>query len=167
MRLVLWAWAFTLVVILLVVVALRLAGWNLVVVSSPSMAPSIPRDSLAITSPVDAKDVEVGDVIEFRDQTQLLILHRVVEVIDVDGVRRFRTKGDRNGDADPGLANEADLRRRLRWSVAGVGPVVDQLRFPRGLLWLALVALPAASLSHLAARRERGSPRHAKRARTL
>jgi signal peptidase len=124
-----------------------IAGWRLEVIRSTSMSPTVPKDSLTAVVTTDPRRVEEDDVIAFRDpmDRRRVLLHRVIEVVvKEDGSRFFRTRGDGNRTADPLLAQEDDVRGRLRWHVPKIGAVAWRLRPPAGLLML--VGLPGLLL---------------------
>jgi len=150
-----WIWAAVVAVLLVALVFATTAGWQFSAVRSASMAPAVPRDSLAITTDIDPAEIEIGDIVTFRADSGAVVMHRVVEILDVNGVLRFRTQGDRNDDPDPGLTREDAIERRMRWSVSNMGAVTASLRPPGGLLWL--VVLPGLLLTIAQRPRNRGS----------
>lgn len=92
------------VTILLVVAALGLACWfafsavsgaTLITFRTGSMSPTMPQGALAISLPVSASEIEVGDVITVQRAGEALpVTHRVVGIAEIE---------DR-------AANEADIR---------------------------------------------------------
>lgn len=96
----------------LVVAALGLACWfaysavsgaTLITFRTGSMSPTMPQGALAVSVPVSASEIEVGDVITVQRAGEALpVTHRVIEI---DKVR-------------PRAANEADIRA----SAPGAGP---------------------------------------------
>ncbi|MGH2760558.1 MAG: signal peptidase I [Actinomycetota bacterium] len=127
-----------------------LAGWRLEVIATPSMEPTVPRQSIAVVVPIVARHVQEGDVISFRDPSDRRRgrLHRIVEVVDrresqAAGIY-FRTQGDANATADPLLVPDDDLRGRMRWHVPKLGAVAWVLRPPIGLL--VLLGAPGVAL---------------------
>jgi len=139
-----WAWLLATAIVLIALVGLRLAGGQVDLIESNSMAPSVPIDSVAITLPADPVELVVGDVITFRNGEDRLVMHRVTEVLEAGDVRRFRTKGDANRTTDPLLVHENGVQRQLWFSVGGAGPVARAAQFPMGIFWFAV--LPALLL---------------------
>lgn len=97
---------------LIVVAALGLACWfvfsavggaSLITFRTGSMSPTMPQGAVAVTVPVRAPDIAVGDVVTVqRAGESTPVTHRVVEI----------------GDIRPRAENEADLRA----SAPGSGP---------------------------------------------
>ena len=98
--------AITLLLIIQIVIALSnkttpsVFGYSVFSVESPSMEPEYMTGDLVFVKLVDASEINRGDVITFRrsDKQELIITHRVVSYIDVDGERFFTTLGDNNHD---------------------------------------------------------------------
>ncbi|MDH3308212.1 MAG: signal peptidase I [Acidimicrobiia bacterium] len=83
-------------------------GVQPVIVSGPSMSPSLDVGDLVVVRNVPPGDVAVGDVIRFR-QGQLPVIHRVVMVEDGGAQIVFVTRGDANNVEDePVLASNVD-----------------------------------------------------------
>lgn len=131
-----------------------LGGWRLLAVESESMAPAIPRRSLAVVSPVAASAVGPGDVIVFHDPVdrRRRVLHRVVSVVD-EG-RAFVTRGDANQADDPMSVPARLVTGRLRWHLPGVGAAAAALAPPGGLV--VLIGGPLLALALTETRRARG-----------
>ena len=123
-----------------------LRDWSLHIVESGSMAPAIPRDSVAAISPVNGRDVAVGDVVafSFADSPDVTVIHRVVERIEQGDVVFFRTKGDANARPDLRLVPAAAVQGEVTFDLRGAGVVARQLHPP--WTWLVLVGGPLALL---------------------
>ena len=130
-----WAWIVrigTLVAVALALLILlpSLLGFQRYVIESGSMEPTLPVGSVVYSKPVDADDLEVGDIISFKPPPEYgidkVVTHRVVDiqrahvsterpdagapekqVIEsgpkpgAETRRVFTTKGDANKDPDP------------------------------------------------------------------
>jgi signal peptidase len=134
---------------LVLLLAPRLLGANLLVVLSQSMEPNIPMGSIVVSQPVEAADeIGVGDVITFQasgpDGDPALITHRVVEIVDNGIGVHFRTQGDAVDDPDMFLVSSNNLVGRVWFSLPLVGYLIAFIRTPVG--YLALAGLPAMML---------------------
>lgn len=130
----LWIWFAVLGLVVAALGAAFLGGWRLDVVTSDSMAPELPKDSLAVTSPVRPRAVHKDDVVAFRDPLDRshIVLHRVVRVVGRGENLAFRTQGDANATPDPLLVPATDLRSRLRFHVPRLGAAVRVASSPVG-----------------------------------
>jgi len=134
-----------------------IAGWQLDVVQSGSMAPLMQRNSLAVVAPILSADVHRGDVIAFRDPTRagVRVIHRVNRVYEQHGRRYFETKGDANLTPDSWLVASHDINGRLVWQARHVGVMVRALATPLGPVLLIGVPLAGLLLSEVAGLRNR------------
>jgi signal peptidase len=124
------------------IVAPRLLGWQLHMVLSGSMAPTLGLGSVVAVEPLPAARVEVGDVITFSRRSGIPVTHRVVDVIDSGGSRQFLTKGDANEDPDPEPRPAGAVVGEVQVHVPYMGYLAYWLRQPLGLLLL--LVLPGA-----------------------
>ena len=101
---IIWVALFSVVVVFSLFTHIApMTGRDLFTIAGGSMEPSIPLGSLVIASPVDAASVSVGDVITIRADNNVVITHRVTQVVDNADGHFFQVKGDANAAADPGL----------------------------------------------------------------
>jgi signal peptidase len=90
------------------------------VVLSGSMQPALDPGDITFVDSVEAEAIERGDVINFKRASDTrTTTHRVIEVVEQDGERAFRTKGDNNEDPDQGVVTSGELRGRVM-TVGGV-----------------------------------------------
>lgn len=118
--------------------AVALTGLSFVVVTTGSMAPTIPAGGLAVTHRVPAADLDDGDVVTVpRAGSSLPVTHRVVAVDRVPGdtaARSLTLRGDDNtsDDRDPYVVRDAGL---VLAHAPGLGSVLVAVSSPpaRGL----------------------------------
>lgn len=90
------------VVSILAVAGAFLFGLRPVVVISGSMEPGIPVGSVIFVQSVPVSEVAVGDVVTVERPRNLgLVTHRVVEIVDAEGVVALELQGDANASPDP------------------------------------------------------------------
>lgn len=128
-------------------VCTALTGASLVIFRTGSMSPTIPQGSIAVSLPIPAADIAVGDVVTVqRAPGELPVSHRVVEVrtpadaasaklpgaepIPADA-RELVLQGDANATVDtrPYVVREA---RRIVFSAPGVGAALSVAQSPIG-----------------------------------
>lgn len=138
--------------ITLIAAALLPLGWHayaaatdatLISFRTGSMAPTMPQGSIAISHPVTADEIEVGDVVTVRrDDARLPVTHRVVDVLPVADdttARDLVLRGDDNEHNDPYPYTVTEARR-VDWAMPGVGNAIMLLQSPFGMGLLVLVA---------------------------
>jgi len=149
-------WAlFGVAAILLVLVAAAVLpvfmGNRTLVILSGSMDPSIPIGAAITAQPVASQDLQIGDVIVFsRDaDSQVPIVHRIVDIRDEDGRLHYTTRGDANGSADMTEITLPATAWRVGYNVPLAGYVIAFAASPPGIL--SMILIPFAGLIALAA----------------
>ena len=122
-----------------------LGGNTPLIVLTDSMLPEIASGDLIITQHIDPQDVKVNDVIAFFDPAgngSSVVTHRVIEIVEKDGVTKWRTRGDNNNTEDRELVpfeNLVGIYRGTRF--AGAGHVAMFLQTVPGLIVCVLCPL--------------------------
>lgn len=89
---------YTIIVIVIALIS-RVFPIFAIGVGSESMTGALNKGDAVIAYKVKEENIEVNDVIVFQTQDKILI-HRVVEIEEIDGIKHYRTKGDMNGTRD-------------------------------------------------------------------
>ena len=139
-----------------------LFGYHTYTIDGGSMEPSLHKGSVAVTSPTSPRALRIGDIIAWRASPENSpVLHRIVDIKNVDGQLSFVTQGDENGTPDPTPVTLAGPGDRVVYGVPYAGYVLDFAKSTTGRLLLIgaplalLVALVFREGSHVAERRER------------
>lgn len=129
--------------IVLMFIAPQAIGWEAVAVRSGSMEPAVQVGSLLLVGDTAPQQVEVGDVIAFRnpEDPKTRIIHRVVEIVEQDGALSFRTQGDANDIADKQLVPADAVMGRMEFQIAKLGNLAEFLRTTQG--FLLVIGVPA------------------------
>ena len=108
------------------------------IVLTDSMAPDILSGDIIICKQTDADSITVGDDIAFFDPAgngTSIVTHRVIEIVDEDGQRFFRTKGINNNTEDRVLvASEKLVGIYTGVRFAGAGHVALFMQSTPGLI---------------------------------
>lgn len=107
---------------IIIVLALLLAG-HLNVVVSGSMEPAFYRGDIVATINTNTygiqefnpeTDVNVGDVVVYNATWyNEPVIHRVIDVNNINGSKYFTIKGDNNDQADPYLVKPSQIRSKV------------------------------------------------------
>jgi signal peptidase len=120
------------------------------VVLSSSMAPALQAGDAILVDDVSPQRIERGDVVTFEppaghgEYGSDLVTHRVVEVVERDDGRYFRTKGDANAEPDRALVPAENVVGRVSFALPYLGHVVSFANSDAGIL--SLVVVPAVLL---------------------
>lgn len=110
----------------------KLLGYEVLVVQSGSMEPAYHVGSLVYVKPVEPKTLEVGDVITFELSGGVRGTHRIIEVLDENGVLSFRTKGDANAMEDKTLVTSDLLVGEVKFTIPQLGFFITYIQQPPG-----------------------------------
>ncbi len=118
----------------------------LAVVESSSMKPTLEIGDIIITKGVNPYELKVGDIIVYqRTGNNILIVHRIIQIIKTDESLMIRTKGDNNPSPDPWYINEKEVKGLVIFRIPYFGyiPLIFQ-KFPQ--LYIALILLMIITL---------------------
>lgn len=93
------------------------------IVLSGSMEPDINIGDIVIVKQANKEEINVGDVISFSKGNSI-ITHRVVEILDTEGVAQYKTKGDNNNTEDIGMIKYENINGKLSNTIPKLGYLV-------------------------------------------
>lgn len=127
----------TLVVLLAVLlVGVRFLDFQIFSVLSGSMEPTYKTGSLLYVKDVDPLELEEGDVITFVLSDNMIVTHRIVDVIPGEAGSDevyFQTKGDANNVVDGNLVYGPNVIGKPVFSIPGLGYLVNFIQHPPGI----------------------------------
>lgn len=115
-------------------------GYKPFIVMSGSMETTINIGDLVIVKKVNSSNIHTGDIIAFKNGN-IVILHRVKEVINDSGTYKFKTKGDNNNVADDFIVSSDAIEGIFVNKIPGLGSILLFLGKPIGLLMVILVII--------------------------
>lgn len=115
-------------------------GYKPFIVMSGSMETTINIGDLVIVKKVNSGSIHAGDIIAFKNGN-IVISHRVKEVINDSGTYKFKTKGDNNNVADDFIVNSDAIEGIFVNKIPGLGSILLFLGKPIGLLMVILVII--------------------------
>jgi signal peptidase I len=134
-----------LLVLIGVMVAPSLIGFQLEPVLSGSMEPTVHTGALIAIVKTDPTQIKVGDVIGFHATgIDTPVCHRVIEITQTDSGYGFITKGDANNDADPWVIAPKDLIGKVPFNIAWFGFAAKFIKTPAG--FIVLMGIPALAI---------------------
>lgn len=139
------ALTLAIVIALATIVIPKLMGATPYTVLTGSMRPTMEPGALAIVQPVDAAQIQAGDVITYQiaPNEPAVVTHRVIGVnTSTTGERTFTTQGDANSTPDSSPVLPAQIRGSVAYSVPWMGHVNSTLN-AGSRSWLLVVAAGA------------------------
>jgi signal peptidase len=126
------------------VAAQRAYDWEAVIVTGGSMEPTIRLGAVAVVEPVEADNLDLGQIVTFEDPLSQgrLVTHRIVGFTE-DG--DLLTRGDANTENDAAPVPRGSVRSRVLFSIPYLGYLAQGSRSV-GLLGAVLLGLGCLSL---------------------
>jgi signal peptidase len=116
------------------------AGYQVRLVESGSMEPTVPLGSIVFTTQVET--YAVGDIITFkRTVNDEVITHRIVELTDNEEQIIYSTQGDANNVSDRYQVLPQEILGKVVWHLPRIGFVVDFVKKPLG--FSLIIGVPA------------------------
>lgn len=116
-------------------------GYKPMIVLSGSMETSIYTGDLVFVKMVNTNTLKENDIIAFRNETNTVTTHRIVELVKENGNTLFRTKGDNNNTEDAKLVLANEVEGIYVFKISGLGNVLMFLKEPKTLMILLLATL--------------------------
>lgn len=117
-------------------------GISPTVVGSGSMSPEFEAKDLIFIKEVDTSTlVEKEDVICFINDDGNFITHRINRIIEVDGEKRFYTKGDANNAEDIKFVLSEQIQGVYVGKISKFGGVIMFMQTPHGIILVIILLL--------------------------
>ncbi len=113
-------------------------GYKPFMVLSGSMETKIHKGDLIITKIVDPTTLNKKDIIAFRDSQNTVTTHRIIDIVENEGVTYFITKGDNNSSQDQNLVEFEDVEGIYVGRIPGIGSIMDTLAKPTSIIIILL-----------------------------
>lgn len=124
-------------------------GYKPFIVLSGSMETEIYKGDLAIIKTVNKEKLKENDIIAFRDNTNHVVTHRIVEIINKDGSKEFITKGDNNNKNDSDTVKLENIEGKYMFKISKLGNLFLILQKPITLLIILVIIVGSFIISIL------------------
>lgn len=108
-------------------------GWKPFIVLSGSMETQISVGDLVIVKEVDTSTLKKGDIIAFREN-DIVITHRIDDIITEDDKVKYITKGDNNNTRDEGTVLPEQVEGIFICNISGLGNLAIFIQTPIGMI---------------------------------
>ena len=109
---------------------------------------SFPQGALVFaTNPKNGgADLKVGDIVTFKmlednSRQSILVTHRIVEIVDIDGVKKYRTQGDANPLPDEELKLPGNILAVYAFHINGLGAALTWVRDGYNFIYVIIIPL--------------------------
>lgn len=108
-------------------------GWKPFIVLSGSMETEIYSGDIAVVKEVDINEINKNDIIAFKDGN-VVITHRVIDIIEENGTIKYKTKGDNNNVEDNGYVLAEQVEGKYQFKVRRLGNFAMFAQTPIGMI---------------------------------
>lgn len=108
-------------------------GWKPFIILSNSMEDTIKSGDIAIVKVLNINEIKENDVIAFKSD-EVVVTHRVVDIINVGEETRYITKGDNNDKNDINYVLENQIEGIYQFKISRLGNFAMFLQTPIGLI---------------------------------
>ena len=110
-------------------------GYKTFVIVSGSMEPTIMTGDAILVKEVPQDEIKINDIISFT-QGETNITHRIVEITEENGIKRYHTKGDNNNTEDKQKTTYKQIEGKYQFKINQFGIVTEILKSKVTLLIL-------------------------------
>ena len=104
----------------------EIIGYRSYTVLSGSMEPEFYPGDMVITQHKNKADIQINDVVTFRDNEGVIITHRIMEKTP----EGYITKGDNNNVEDADILTEDNIIGEVKFSIPKIGYIMNFLSKP-------------------------------------
>lgn len=115
------------------------------VIVTKSMEPTIMTGDAIFVKQVSEDDVKVGDIISFKDGDSVNT-HRIIEIVENNGVKRYKTKGDNNKREDRNLVKYSQIEGKYEFRIKGFGKFIEILKNKITLVILLIILVLVSTM---------------------
>lgn len=113
-------------------------GFKSFVIISESMEPTIMTGDAILVKEVKQEELNVKDIISFQDGDSINT-HRIVEILEDNGIIKYKTKGDNNKKEDKELVTYDKIEGVYQFRIKGFGKIVEVIKNKKTLVVLLIV----------------------------
>lgn len=115
-------------------------GYKNFIIVSKSMENTINKNDVIIIKEVQKDEIHKDDIIAFFQNNEV-ITHRIVDVLEDNGVTKYLTKGDNNLHEDKDLVTYEQIEGKYQFKISGFGIILKILKNPITLIILIIILI--------------------------
>ena len=115
-------------------------GYKNFVIVSGSMEPTINIGDAIFIKEVPKEEIKENDIISF-DEDGLIVTHRVISIIEENGLTKYKTKGDNNNAPDKEMTTYDKIEGKFQFKINKFGIVTEVLKNRFTLIALILIII--------------------------
>lgn len=108
-------------------------GWKPFIVLSGSMESEISAGDIVVVKEIDTNELKIGDIMAFKNG-DIVVTHRIIEIIEEDGITKYITKGDNNNTEDNGYVLPENVEGVYQFKISRLGNLAMFVQTPMGMI---------------------------------
>ena len=112
-------------------------GFKTYVIVSGSMVPELEIGDIVIVKTINPEELEENEIISFR-KGQSVITHRIIEIMETDNGREFKTKGDSNNTEDTEIIRDTEIEGKVIQKIPLIGKFALMLKSKKVIIILVI-----------------------------
>lgn len=108
-------------------------GWKPFIVMSGSMETQISVGDIVVVKKTDVNELKKGDIIAFRNNN-IVITHRIDDIIQDENSTKYITKGDNNNTQDKDYVLPEQVEGLFKFKIARLGNLAMFIQTPVGII---------------------------------
>lgn len=109
------------VVMIIITMLVSCKFWyGILVIGSESMTGTIDKGDAIIFEKYKGQNIKNNQILLFKSENKIIV-HRIIEVKNIDGERRYFTKGDANKEPDEGYVTDEDVIGIYKFKINKIG----------------------------------------------
>ena len=115
-------------------------GYKSFIIVSGSMEKTIMRGDAIIVKEVPQDEIKIEDIISF-DEDGVIVTHRIIDIINENGIVKYRTKGDNNNSPDKQMITYDKIEGKYQFKIKQFGIVTEILKSKITLVVLIVIVI--------------------------
>lgn len=121
---------------------INILGYRSYMVVTGSMEPNYNIGDLIIIKDTPVEDLKIGDVINFVSHNgKDTITHRITEIVEENGKKLYKTKGDNNNTEDKELVQTNQIKGILLFKISKLGTIITKFITGSGIIVLCILII--------------------------
>ena len=109
------------------------------IILDENMERSLQYGDLAITKMINTNKLKIGDVIAFRDNNNVVIIHEIVEIKETQDGKELKMKASKNEADEIQCIKDTDVEGILVSKIGGLGNIFMYLQDPKVLFLIIII----------------------------
>lgn len=116
-------------------------GYKSFVIVSGSMEPTIKKQDAILVKKIPEEEIKVNDIISFTTKNQINVTHRVIEIQEENGIKKYTTKGDNNNTEDKEKITYEQIEGKYQFKINQFGMIIQILKSKVTLIILVIAII--------------------------